>query len=119
MRTIIDVLRKGNLELFHSSMLCWLMDESMDHNLGRAFLDGFANILCEKGFPELRNALQKSAPTSITTEFSGREGRSDVELRFPGGVRFIIENKIKSIGKSEPLERYARNGAKVIALGFV
>jgi hypothetical protein len=119
MRTIIDVLKKGNLELFHSSMLCWLLDESAEHNLGRAFLDGFADILYEKGFPDLRGALGESSPTGITTEFAGREGRTDIELRFAGGIRFVIENKTKSIGTLEQLSRYAQMKAKVIALGFV
>ncbi len=44
-RTLIDILRKGNQELFHSSMIAWLLDPLAEHGLGTGFLDAFAEMV--------------------------------------------------------------------------
>jgi len=119
MRTIIDILRRGNLELFHSAMLAWLLDHSAEHGLGREFLDRFAARVSQLGFPSLQKALEARLPETIATELPGREGRTDIELLFADGARVVVENKTKSIGTLEQLERYDSSGAIVIALGYV
>ena len=39
MRTIVDILQRGNLELFHSSMVAWLIDRKGEHGKGRSVLE--------------------------------------------------------------------------------
>ncbi len=34
-RTIVDILRKGNQELFHSAMVAWLLDPAAEHGYER------------------------------------------------------------------------------------
>ncbi|HXN47897.1 MAG TPA: PD-(D/E)XK nuclease family protein [Bryobacteraceae bacterium] len=117
-RTIIDVLKKGSLELFHSDMLRWLMDETEEHRHKRAFLNLLATTLSTKGFPNLSDALKASPTYTAITEFLHRQERTDIEIQFPNHQPFVIENKTKSLGTIEQLDRYAAYGTQPIALGF-
>jgi tRNA A37 threonylcarbamoyladenosine biosynthesis protein TsaE len=80
-RTIIDVLKKGSLELFHSDMLRWLMDETAEHHHKRAFLSHLATTLSKKGFPNLRDALNASPTYTTITEFPHHQERTDIEIQ--------------------------------------
>lgn len=117
-RTIVDILKKGNVEMFHSAILAWLLDYRGEHGLDRQFLDAFADACSEKGFSGLENALKESLPAHVKTETTGRTGRTDIELQFRTGARFVVENKTKSVASAEQFERYARDGCSVIALGY-
>src|SRR4051794_13722152 len=48
-RTIIDILRKGNQELFHSSIIAWLLDPLAEHGLDTGFLNAFAEVVEQRG----------------------------------------------------------------------
>jgi len=117
MRTIIDLLQRGNLELFHSSMIAWFLDPEGEHGMGRTFLDRFAQAVALQGWPDLQTALSRELPT-ISIETAGRGVRCDISLRFSDGCQFIIENKVKSVGNRVQLERYQSASTKVIAIGL-
>ena len=59
MSTMIDVLRRGNQELFHSSMIGWLLDPNAEHGFGSAFLSAFSALLAERGEARLQDALMR------------------------------------------------------------
>jgi hypothetical protein len=42
-RSVIAMLRKGNQELFHPTMVGWLLDPTAEHGYGSGFLDAFAD----------------------------------------------------------------------------
>jgi len=119
-RTIIDILRKGNQELFHSSMIAWLLEPHAEHGLGAGFLDGFAALLHAKGAPELQVALDRELPIRVLTEQTAGTGRYDIVLDCAQLGKVVLENKTKSLGEDSQLRRYAdRNkGVHVVALGL-
>jgi PD-(D/E)XK nuclease superfamily len=88
-RTIIDILRKGNQELFHSSIIAWLLDPEGEHGFGPGFLHGFAEAVERSGCPKMRSALQTSSTTTITTETTARRSQYDTQ-----GQR--VSNSLKS-----------------------
>jgi hypothetical protein len=106
--TIVDVVRKGNLELLHSSIIAWLLDPSADHGLGSRFLDAFA--------ARARCPVDSSTAT-VRTEVTGRRSRYDIEIVSDEG-RVIIENKMKSVGNSPQLDRYTEDACHLVALGM-
>ncbi len=117
-RTIIDILRKGNQELFHSSMIAWLLDPTREHGLGTTFLDGFATLLAAKGAPELGRALDNGHSVRVLTEHPSSHGRYDIVLDCGPDFRLVLENKTKTVGGKDQLERYGKEGARVVALGL-
>jgi PD-(D/E)XK nuclease superfamily len=118
-RTMIDILRKGNQELFHSSMIAWLLDPKAEHGLGARFLEGFANKLAraDGGSSKLKEAVKVSPDVSVRTESSFLKSRYDIEIHF-GDERIIVENKTKSVGEAPQLDRYKGTGAETVALGL-
>ena len=60
-RTIIDILRKGNQELFHSSMIAWLLDPQAEHGIDDEFLKGFGHLVAERGCGSMSAALRTTA----------------------------------------------------------
>lgn len=116
-RTIIDILRKGNQELFHSSMIAWLLDPQDEHGFGPGFLEAFANVVLHKGHPRMRSALHSASGATITTETSAHKSRYDIVIRL-GNVRVVIENKTKSLGDEPQFEKYKSEGTVLIALGL-
>jgi len=117
MRTVIDLLRQGNQELFHSAMISWLLDPQGEHGAGQQFLRAFADLVAERGRPELSQLLGDSSLEFVTTEHGVSGGRYDILLKV-GGKLFAIENKTKSVGAHGQFEKYARAGALPIALGL-
>lgn len=117
MRTMIDILKKGNQELFHSSIIAWLLDPNAEHNLHRQFFDRFAQKLAniKNGTSVLKNTTNIN---SINTEMKSKKekGRYDIELNLDN-IKVIIENKTKSIGGKHDLDRYKKSDIK-IALGL-
>jgi len=111
-RTIIDLLKKGNQELFHSSMIAWLLDPGGEHGLGRQFLDGLAGRC-----PALRDVADGAQSIRVRTEVGKGKSRYDIELDCDG-KKVIIENKTKSIGRAAQLDKYDRQGRILLALGF-
>jgi hypothetical protein len=116
-RTIIDILRKGNQELFHSDMIAWLLDSGGEHGLGGQFLKGFADALSANGCKTLKQALAAGATPSVSTEVVHQRGRYDIEIALEGH-RIVVENKTKSIGDTPQFERYRDGQTALIALGF-
>lgn len=100
-------------------MLAWLLDHKAEHGHGRCFLDGIAEVIARQGYTTLSRILEKELPESIKTELPGRHGRTDVEIRFTSGARFVVENKTKSVGHLEQLYGYKESGANPIALGLI
>jgi hypothetical protein len=116
MRTIIDILRKGNQELFHSSLIAWLIDPKAEHGLNSQFIEKLAEILLNKGVPELKNALS-SRSLSVKTETTSYNSRYDIEIKIGDRV-FVLENKTKSIGDMPQFKKYDSINTFLIALGF-
>jgi PD-(D/E)XK nuclease superfamily len=118
-RTMIDILRRGNQELFHSSMIAWLLDPKAEDGLGGRFLEGFADKLAraDGGSSKLKKAVEGSAAVCVRTESPSLKCRYDIEIRF-GDERVIVENKTKSVGEAPQLERYKGTGAETVALGL-
>src|SRR5690349_13445615 len=100
-RTIIDILRKGNQELFHSAMVAWLLDPQGEHAYGAAFLHGFAEAVERKGYPKFHSAL-RGATATITTEATARKSRHDIRLMI-GKTFVVIENN------GVPQEKWTRS----------
>jgi hypothetical protein len=117
-RTIIDLLRRGNQELFHSSMIAWLLDRSKDaeHGLGDRFCCAVAERLSERGLGSLREALAREAEVQVLTEQRDGRNRYDILLHWSDG-RIAFENKTKSIGSPAQTDRYER-AAEVVPLGW-
>jgi len=44
-RTLVDILRKGNQELFHTSIISWLLDQKGEHGFGTIFLNELSELL--------------------------------------------------------------------------
>lgn len=116
-RTIIDILRKGNLELFHSSIISWLLDPTGEHRLGAGFLKAFAETVAERGSTELNDKLNHALPESITTEATSSKSRYDILIHLDGKT-FVIENKTKSIGAWPQFKKYDQSKCTLIALGY-
>jgi hypothetical protein len=117
MRTIIDVLRKGNQELFHSSVVAWLLDPVGEHGLGHGFLHAFARLVESHGCPRMREALDAGTPTRIATEATARNSRYDIVVRI-GPVTVVIENKTKSLGDEPQFKKYGGDKFVLVALGL-
>ncbi len=116
-RTIIDILRKGNLELFHSSIVSWLLDPTGEHRLGAGFLKAFAETVAQRGSTELNDKLNHALPESITAEATSYKSRYDILIHLDGKT-FVIENKTKSIGAWPQFEKYDQSKCTLIALGY-
>ncbi len=116
-RTLIDILRKGNQELFHSSIIAWLLDPEGEHGFGPGFLEGFAQVLERNDCPNMRSAFQASSTTTIRTEMTARKSRYDIRLAI-GQTVVVIENKTKSLGDEPQFEKYKAENAVLIALGL-
>lgn len=110
MRTIVDLLRRGNQELFHSAMIAWLLDPNAEHGLGNAFLKLFADKLAEKGCIDLKEMVSASASSSVTVRTETRSSRSryDIELTLEDKL-VVIENKTKSFGDDAQFSAYEEN----------
>lgn len=117
-RTIIDILRKGNQELFHSSMIAWLLDPTKDkeHGIGNKFIEKLVEKI---GRSDLIEVLKTGTPLKVRTEVPGYKSRYDIEIKI-GDKTVIFENKTKSIGESSQLQWYKKNNENLIlvALGF-
>lgn len=119
MRTIIDILRKGNQELFHSYMIAWLMNPKSDHGLGSQFLEGFADKLSNvnHGTDILINSIKDHNPI-INTEVKAPKSRYDIVVKIEDNF-FVIENKTKSLGDEPQFKKYEEKpNTTLIALGF-
>ena len=118
-RTIIDILQRGNLELFHSSMLAWLLDGKGEHGMGMCVLARLADILTRKGWPQLKNALAGGTRGGrvVRTEVKRGRNRYDIWLKLPN-TEVIFENKTKTIGNESQLKSFQQGGAIVVAVGF-
>jgi hypothetical protein len=114
-RTIIDILRKGNQELFHSSIMAWLLDPDGEHGYGPGFLNAFAQTVEQRGCAKMREALETGQVTRIKTEATAHKSRYDIELQV-GPVTVVIENKTKSLGGEVQFENYG--GKNIVALGW-
>ena len=61
MRTIVDILKRGNLELFHSSMVAWLIDSKGEHGKGTSVLAKLAETLSPKRKRMASTSIRRSA----------------------------------------------------------
>lgn len=104
MRTIIDILKKGNQELFHSDMLAWMMNPEAEHGMGNYMLRSIADLLADRGDRTLVDLLAQGLPT-IQTEVSKSKHRYDIVVCV-GKITVIFENKTKSVGADLQLGAY-------------
>jgi hypothetical protein len=111
-RTIIDILKKGNLELLHSAIIGWMLDKNGEHGLHDTFLKAFVKRIGDK-YPDLSSEHFESAKL----ETIGLKSRYDIKLML-GDKTVIIENKTKSLGGPNQLEHYQKATRYVVALGF-
>ncbi len=115
-RTIIDVLKAGNVEMFHSRMIAWLLDPKSEHVYGDYFIKEFANIVDSRGNTSMSSAI-KVGNINVNTENKVGKHRFDITIEVDG-KRFIVENKVKSIGSDIQLDVYQAYG-EVVGLGFI
>lgn len=115
--TIVDILRKGNQELFHSSMIAWLCNPVGEHQLGWEFLRHFSAILEDQGHSMLGELLESSPTLDIATEVVTKGGRHDISLTFDD-YNIVIENKTKTVGNKAQLKKYGEEADFVIPLGL-
>ena len=116
MRTIVDILKCGNLELFHSSMVAWLLDANGEHGMRAGVSAELADTLGQRGWPQLEKALAKGGG-KVRTEVKRGSQRYDILLELPD-TRVVLENKTKTVGNKPKLEAYGRDKTLVIALGL-
>jgi len=111
---VISVLARGNRELFHSSVIAWLLDETGSHGLGREFLGG---VLDRLPFGPRYAGLR----LEVTTETVNGQGRYDILLREHGNdnAGLVLENKTKSLGSHSQLDHYAATGVDVALLAMI
>lgn len=115
MRTIIDLLKRGNQELFHSSIVGWFLDPKGEHRWRDSFLRGFLQLSAERSAnlaipPDLAGAR-------VDVEAPGRGSRHDIRI-VVGDTSIVVENKIKSVGSRSQLDRYRNRGHYVVPLGL-
>ena len=116
-RTIVDILQCGNLELFHSSMLAWLLDSRGEHGMETRVLAKLAEILGgRKGWPQLEEALGRGAG-DVRTEVKRGNHRYDIWLELPN-TKVVFENKTKTVGNESHLGSYQKDEAVVVAVGL-
>ena len=115
--TIIDILKRGNLELFHSAMIAWMCNPKEPNNrLKSFFLEG---LLMHAGVKRCVDDAE------ITCEVPhGRDTRYDIQIKLTDGTKIIIENKTKSLGGACQLDRYRQKQCRaqhepiLIAMGL-
>jgi hypothetical protein len=118
-KTMIDILNKGNLELFHSSIIAWLLDPEESHDLGAEFLHAFLNEAYRNRSEFcILDDLPYECSEVKTEVHGGRKKRYDICIDI-GDKRFIVENKTKSLGEKGQLDTYKGNNQHVIALGLL
>ncbi len=115
-RTIIDVLKAGNIELFHSRIIAWLLYPNSEHGYGDYFIKEFAHIVDSRGNTSMSSAINASN-INVNTEDKVGKHRFDITIEVDG-KRFIVENKVKSLGSDLQLGVYQDYG-EVIGLGFI
>ncbi len=111
-RTIIDILKKGNLELLHSAIIGWMLDKNGEHGLHDTFLTAFLIKIGDK-YPD----LSPEQFEGVELETVGLKSRYDIKLKL-GDKIVIIENKTKSVGGPNQLDDYRKATPYVVALGF-
>jgi PD-(D/E)XK nuclease superfamily len=114
-RTVIDLFRRGNQELFHSAMLAWLLDPQGEHGLQDAFLREFLHLASQRtpGGIELSGLDGARVETEVTV--AGM--RHDIVITTPHG-QVIVENKTKSVARGTQLADYASLGHPLIPVGL-
>ena len=116
-RTIVDILQCGNLELFHSSMLAWLLDSRGEHRMETRVLTKLAEILRgRKGWPQLEEALARGGG-EVRTEVKRGNHRYDIWLELPD-TKGVFENKTKTVGNELQLGSYQQDETVVVAVGL-
>ena len=116
MRTIVDILQRGNLELFHSSMLAWLIDSKGEHGKGMNVLSKLAETLSRKGWLQLKEALANGGG-KVRTEVKRGNHRYDIWLELLD-TKVVFENKTKTVGNELQLQSLQEDGVIVVALGL-
>jgi len=116
MKTLIDILRKGNLELFHTSIISWLLDPKAEHGLELTLLRGLSETLDKLGDSSLKNAVMSGNP-KVSSEVASYKSRYDIQIKIENSL-FVLENKTKSIGGLSQFKQYKNGNNHLIALGF-
>ena len=116
-RNMIDILARGNQELFHSAFLAWLMKADECHGLGKTFRSQFLSHLPQTLGYDVNGDYE------VDTEFVSSRLRFDIILRPTGEAKhkkgLVLENKIKSFGNHLELEQYKKEGYDVAALALL
>jgi hypothetical protein len=90
-RTLVDILRKGNQELFHTSIISWLLDPKAEHGFGTTYLNELAELLSKKGDKSLKEELDKGIPV-VRSEATSYKKRYDIEIQTNKST-FVFESK--------------------------
>jgi len=104
MRTVIDILRKGHQELFHTSIISWLLNPNAEHGITDQFLKGFSGLLTRQGCPSLSDEIRQGKPV-IRSEATSYKRRYDIEIQTEKSL-YVIENKTKTIGGLPQFKQY-------------
>jgi hypothetical protein len=102
--------------MFHSRMIAWLLDPNTEHGYGDYFIKEFAKIVDSRGNISMSSAI-KGGNLNVSTEKKMRKHRCDITIEVDK-KRFIVENKVKSLGSDLQLEVYQGYG-EVVGLGFI
>lgn len=115
-RTIVDLLKRGNQELFYSAMLAWLLDpREEEHGLGDRFLRGFISAARSEGIEIPEDGWERP---EVHGEFPERRSRYDIMVQSSHGHSFVVENKTKSVGAEAQIRTYEDAGHTVVPLGL-
>jgi hypothetical protein len=110
---IIDILARGDQELFHSAFLAWLMKDRASHGLGKAFRARIlSNVRQEFGY-------DPNGDYKVDTEVCVGRLRFDILLQPIGASKqrskgLVFENKFKAFGKRGQVDDYKDAGYDVV-----
>lgn len=94
---LLSIIGRGRYELFHSSILAWMLNPSEKHGLGTLFLESVLRSCGIEDFGDLRFARAE-------TEIQHSETRADIVV-FCDQITLIIENKIYAGEQPEQCKR--------------
>ena len=95
-------LSLSSKELFHSNFLAWLC-QTYQEEAGRLFAQF------------LKTRPESFAPLEVRRE----KNRIDLSLKYPGGERLLIENKVKSIPSRSQLVEYSARADDLAKTSFL
>lgn len=122
MRTLIDIFGKGNMDLFHTNMISWLISPDAEHGLKSSFLEKFSETLAKRGNIKLKQEVEHGEIV-VHSKTIYYKWYYVIEIHTLNSL-FVIHNKTMGIGVHslstcfKKVKSYINNNADIIRLGF-